>query len=479
MKFVGRSRQLADLDKWYSAVTAGGSGLMVAVRGRRQVGKSRLYTEFLRRRRLPHLFFTAIKGGSASMQMQAVRRDASSSIPPIPDCDALFAAAPANWTDVFGRLRISAEKGPIVVVLDEFPWAVEADPSLEGELQAAWDRHLQHLPVLLILVGSDISMMERLTLHDRPLYGRAREHRVHPFNPAEVAAALGTGVSAIDVFDSYLVTGGYPKLVADARLAGDVRSYVRQGFGDENSDLVVVAQRSLDAEFPPDAQARRVLSAIGGQEVGAATFSSLLGRFDEGPGSASGVAITRSLKILGEQKGIVSIDVPAGHAPSSKLRRYRVSDPYLRFWFRFVEPYLPHIARGRPDVALKAFDLVWSSWRGRAIEPEVHSALERLAPNVPVLASSTGIGSWWNRDNSVEVDIVAAGRQQIDAVGTIKWREHKAISAPEVSALRRARTTIPRAAGADLIAVCPAGLGRGVAVDALFTPDDLLSAWPD
>lgn len=477
MKFVGRSHQLAELEKWYSDVAAAGSGLMIATRGRRQVGKSRLYTEFLRRRRLPHLFFTAVKDGTGSMQMQAVQRDARSSAPPIPDCDALFAGTPANWTDVFGRLRMSAEKGPIVVVLDEFPWAVEADPSLEGELQSAWDRHLQHLPVLLVLVGSDISMMERLTLHDRPLYGRAREDRVHPFNPAEVAAALGTGVSAIAAFDSYLVTGGYPRLVADAQRAGDLRSYVRQGFSDENSDLVVVAQRSLDAEFPPDAQARRVLSAIGGQEVGAPTFSSVLGGFDERAGSAPGVAITRALRILGEQKGVLSIEVPAGLALRSKLRRYRVPDPYLRFWFRFVEPYLPHIARGRSDVALDAFDLHWSSWRGRAIEPEVHSALERLAPNTPVLASTTSIGSWWNRDNSVEVDIVAVSRQQVTAVGTIKWRERKAISSAEVSALAQARNTIPNAAGADLIAVCPAGLRPGVHVDGLFTPDDLLTAW--
>jgi hypothetical protein len=40
------------------------------------------------------------------------------------------------------------------------------------------------------------------------------------------------------------------------------------GLADENTDLVVVAQRSLDAEVPPEAQARLVLTAIGGQPAG-------------------------------------------------------------------------------------------------------------------------------------------------------------------------------------------------------------------
>lgn len=477
MKFVGRSPQLAELENWYSTVSSGGSGLMVAVRGRRQVGKSRLYTEFLRRHRLPNIFFTAIKDGSSITQMQTFQRDCLLSTPPIPDADALFAAAPSGWPDIFGRLRIAAQTSPIVVVLDELPWATEADPELEGELQSAWDRYLQHLPILLVLIGSDVSMMERLTAHDRPLYGRAREDRVRPFNPAEVAAALGRHPSPMAVFDAYLATGGYPKLVADFAAAGTLDDYVRAGFSDENSDLIVVAQRSLDAEFPPKAQARRILSAIGGQEVGHATFSSVLGRFDEGAAGTTGVAISRALKVLTYQKDVISISVPAGQAPNSKLRRYRVSDPYLRFWFYFVEPYLAHIARGRSDVALKAFAAGWESWRGRAIEPEVQAALERLAPGDPELGSSTAVGSWWNRDNSVEVDVVVHDHRSVYAVGSVKWRERKAFSAHELSELTDTRAVIPHAAGAALLAVCPAGLRPGVSVDRLFTAEDLLTAW--
>lgn len=43
-----------------------------------------------------------------------------------------------------------------------------------------WDRTLAKLPNLLILVGSDVAMMERLAQHDRPLFLGARRSTSFP-----------------------------------------------------------------------------------------------------------------------------------------------------------------------------------------------------------------------------------------------------------------------------------------------------------
>ena len=475
MDFVGRRRHLADLDIWLARVASEGRGVMLAVRGRRQVGKSRLFTEFVERGRLAHVFFTAVKNGSLASQMEAFQRDALESAGALPGGGSEWGDVQQNWGAVFTRLRLAATEGPLVVVFDEFPWASEASPTLEGELQAAWDRHLQRLPILLVLIGSDVAMMERLTEHDRPLYGRAREMTVGPFNPGEVAEAVGSP-QPMAAFDAFLVTGGYPRLVEDARRAGGVRPFVARGLSDENSDLVVMAQRSLAAEFAPDVQARRVLSAIGGQEVGHPTFSSVVGRLGEDAAS-SGVALTRALRVLSDDKAILAIDFPAGRTPASRRRRYRVADPYLRFWFRFVETHLASIARGRGDLAITAFDTSWPSWRGIAVEPVVREALARLAPSIPALADATDLGPWWNRDNSVEVDIVATAKTAVVALGSIKWRERRRFSAGELAGLAAARASIPHAGAARLIAVCPAGSDPAASADLTLTAADLLNAW--
>ena len=60
------------------------------------------------------------------------------------------------------------------------------------------------------------------------------------------------------------------------------------------------------------------------------------------------------------------------------------------------------------DLAVAAFDASWPSWRGRAIEPYVNEAVTRLSATHPELAGVQQAGAWWNRDNSLEVDIVAA-----------------------------------------------------------------------
>jgi AAA+ ATPase superfamily predicted ATPase len=57
-EFVGRAEELARLDRQLQAVREGEFRL-VSVRGRRQVGKSRLVSEFVTRSGRPQLFVTA------------------------------------------------------------------------------------------------------------------------------------------------------------------------------------------------------------------------------------------------------------------------------------------------------------------------------------------------------------------------------------------------------------------------------------
>lgn len=41
-----------------------------------------------------------------------------------------------------------------VLILDELPYAVEADPAVLSALQHAWDQHFQHSQVRIFLCGS-------------------------------------------------------------------------------------------------------------------------------------------------------------------------------------------------------------------------------------------------------------------------------------------------------------------------------------
>lgn len=114
--------------------------------------------------------------------------------------------------------------------------------------------------MMLILIGSDRHMMERLESYERPLHGRLRPFPVEPLNPAETAAM--TGADALRALDAYCVVGGFPQLASTWRDADTVERYLRRELADPTSPLVVTGERVIAAELPPQSTPRAVVSAI-------------------------------------------------------------------------------------------------------------------------------------------------------------------------------------------------------------------------
>lgn len=469
--FIGRRTELAQLDALTQAVRSGGRsgrpGRAVLIRGRRRVGKSRLVEEFLERAELPHVFFTAV-GGSREQDLAGFTAEVAASS--LPDA-ARFAGftAPQSWDAALGLLAaaLPADRHS-VVVLDEMPYLVREDPTFEGALQKAFDRNLSKLPVLLVLIGSDMAMMEKLNTYGRPFYQRGTEMVVPPLTPHDVATMLD--LPPADAFDAYLASGGLPLILDEWPQGTDLWGYLRQALRMPTSALLVSGERSLAAEFPTEAQARTVLGAIG---HGERTFT-LIGRAagDLNPGS-----VTRSLELLTGRR-MVAAELPLSTRPSRETR-YRIDDPYLRFWLSFIGPGIPAVERGRGDRVLDAIRTSWASWRGRAIEPVIREALWRLADD-RLPEGTNAIGGYWTRTNDPEIDLIGADRspiaKKITFVGSVKWLENKPFDHSDLARLITHRSQLP---GADddtpLVAVARSGCtAEGVLG---FTPDDLLDAW--
>ncbi|MFI2352650.1 ATP-binding protein [Streptomyces sp. NPDC019443] len=468
--FIGRRTELGHLDDLLHPVKTGGlggrPGRAVLIRGRRRVGKSRLVEEFLERAGLPHVFFAAVGSREEDLAGFAAEVAASS----LPDADRFGDfAAPQSWDAALSLLASALPTDvPSVVVLDEMPYLVREDPSFEGALQKAFDRTLSKLPVLLILIGSDIAMMERLNTYGRPFYQRGTEMVVPPLTPRDVSAMLD--LPPADAFDAYLISGGLPLILEEWPHGADLWEYLRHALRRPTSALLVSGERTLAAEFPTEAQARTVLGAIG---HGERTFT-LIGRAagDLNPGS-----VKRSLELLTTRR-MVSADLPLSTKPSRETR-YRVDDPYMRFWLSFIGPGIPAVERGRGDRVLDTIRASWTSWRGRAIEPVVREALLRLADD-RLPEGTNAVGGYWTRTNDPEIDLIGADRapiaKRISFAGSIKWLENKPFDHRDLSRLITHRSQLP---GADdetpLLAVARSGCtAEGVLS---LTPEDLLEAW--
>ena len=146
--FVGRETELKDL----AALWRKGTASLVACRGRRRIGKSRLVNEFSRHT------------GGAYIELVG--------LPPRPDMtnekqlEAFAAglaratrrpvATPENWFRAFELLDKAIDnRHRTVVLLDEISWMGGYDPDFPGYLKTAWDTMFsRHDKLVLVLCGS-------------------------------------------------------------------------------------------------------------------------------------------------------------------------------------------------------------------------------------------------------------------------------------------------------------------------------------
>jgi AAA+ ATPase superfamily predicted ATPase len=468
-RFIGRDQELRTLrralDEVRAEVGAAQPGRCVLMRGRRRVGKSTLVEEFLAREAVPHLFFTAA-GGSAEDELAELLDAAAGSS--LPDRSLFAEETPNQWNAAFRLLaEILPDDAPSVVVIDEVPYLMERVEAFEGLLQRAWDRLLSRKPVLLLLVGSDLSMMEALNSYDRPFHQRGREMVVGPLTPADIGEMLDLEPAA--AFDAALITGGLPLICREWQAGASMWDFLEAALENPISALLVSAERSLAAEFPPQAMGRDVLRAIGSGER---TFTNIA----RAAGGIAHSTLSRSADLLSDKR-VVAAELPISLRPS-KERRYRVADPYLRFWLAFLDPHMAEIERMRGDLTLARIREQWTSWRGRAVEPLVRESLARILPDRG-LPAAPAVGGYWTRSNDVEVDLVGADRQPVAKrllfLGSVKWLETAPFDAHDLAALHKHRAVLTDEP-VPLVAVSRSGVTCS-GLQAAFGPEDLLRAW--
>jgi hypothetical protein len=464
--FIGRESELALLHKRLAGIRASGTGTALVIRGRRQVGKSRLAQEFCDRAEVPYLFYTATKGASPVEAIAAFLAELSNST--VPRDRGLVPAEPmASWPDAFRVLAAVLPDSPAIVVLDELPWLAEQDDIFDGALQTAWDRLLSRRRVLLLLLGSDLHMMERLTAYDRPFFGRADNLLLGPLNPAEVGGALG--LPAADAIDAYLMSGGLPGILRAWPDGVPALDFAERECADPASPLFGVPEAALLAEFPAPDVTRRVIEAVGG---GNRTHANIAAEAGSRTGAVPSGTLTPVLRRLVEDKHVLAIDEPLS---------VRATKPAL--YLAIGRPAHELSRRGRAAAAGTLISRRWASWRGRAVEPTIREALSLAAAELPWPEAAV-VGGWWNRTFDPEIDLIGADRAPVARklwyAGSVKWLDHP-FGSRDLATLQRGAPQVP---GFDpgetaLIGVSCAGFTDSAAANLAlrWLPEDIIGAF--
>jgi hypothetical protein len=475
--FVGRKSELVLLSERLEKARSSGSGVAVAIRGRHQVGKSRLVQEFCDDAGVPYLYYTATRGASPVETVRGFLTELRESALPR-SAGLVPEEAASGWPGAFRALAAALPDSPSIVVLDEYPWLAEQDTIFDGALRTAWERLLSQRPVLLLLLGSDAHMMDPLTAHERPLCDSAGDLVLGPLNPAEVGAALSLG--AADAIDAHLISGGLPGILRAWPAGVPALEFAEAECEDPASPLFGVPEAALMAEFPAPDATRRVIEAIGG---GSRTHAAVASAAGTRTGAFPSATLSPLLNRLIAEKRVLAIDEPLS-TRGGKPALYRVADSSLRFYLEIGRAVQERAHRGRPASAVALVRRRWTSWRVRTVGPVIREALSCAAGDLP-WPNAAAVGGWWTRTFETSVDIIGAdrspGARNVFYAGSIKWLD-RPFDDRDLGVLRRDAPFVPGfdPVSAGLVAVSLSGFSASAAahLDVCWGPKEVIAAYP-
>jgi AAA+ ATPase superfamily predicted ATPase len=407
--FIGRAQELAAFARLLEKPVAS----LVTCQGRRRIGKSRFVAEGAKKA-AHFLSFTGLpprEGLARQDQLNAFTSQlaAQSKAPRL---------ALDSWPAAFQLLasQIPAT-GSAVVLLDEISWMGIGDPDFAGHLKSAWDMHFSSRPSLvLVLCGSVSSWIQRNILNSTAFVGRCSwQFFLQPLPLPECALFWGRRkISPAEKLRILAVTGGVPKYLEEIVPSKTAEQNIESLCFHPGGILFNEFDSIFHDIFSRRAEAYRdiVRTLVSGPQ----TVQQVSVALGSGRGGSLSAALA-DLEGAGFLRKDVAFDPVSGMSRPREIR-FRLSDNYLRFYLKYVEPVRERVKKGlfqySPLESLQAWDTIM----GLAFENLVLGSLPAVMDivglaNVPVLNAGPYSQSKTQRHQGCQIDILLRTSQSL------------------------------------------------------------------
>ena len=402
--FFDREAEIAALEEIWARPGA----QLVTLWGRRRVGKSVLLSRFAAGRRAIYLY------GTRTAERDLLDGLARLAAETLGD-DYLRAAPFPTWDAALDYLALRARDERLLLVFDEFGYLCEATPGLDTLLQRWWDRARRETSLMVVVASSGFSFMQGLTGASGALHGRrTAQVEVHPFDYFDAASFFGRRPPG-ELVRAYACFGGMPAYLEHWDPRQTLAANVQRTLLNPAHVLFREGEELLRTEFHQEALYASILRAVAAGEHKPSDIARAVGR--------SGVnEILDHLRRLQELR-LLRREVPVTEIGRARTQRalYKLADPYLRFWNRFVAPYQSFVQLGRgPDVWRREIAPVLDQFVASTAWEEVCAQYLRrrlAAGELPVRFGE--LGRWWDGKN--EIDLVATWEDKVVLAGECKW----------------------------------------------------------
>lgn len=391
---IGRLQEMNQLERMYASERFE----FMVMYGRRRIGKTTILQEFSKMHKT--IFFSAQEKND-TLNLQDFSKLLQEHF------DGGFIASFASWSDALDYFGKKAQKQKTVLIIDEFPFLEESNPSVKSIFQHKIDHDWKERNLFLIFCGSSVSfMLNDVMGYKSPLYGRSTgSMEVLPFDYLE-SAAFFPDYSEEEKLIAYGILGGVPRYLNAFDPKRALRENLISEILTEGAFLNDEPQTLLRMELREPAVYNSILEAVAN---GCNRIMEIADRIHEEKSKCSKYMLTlQTLRLLEKH-------VPCGETDGSKKGIYEITDHFYRFWYRYVFSNKSYYSMLGTERAADEIMEGINDYMGPVFEDICRQYLVRRAKGGILPFVPHAIGKWWGNNPVIkaqdDVDLLALDRK--------------------------------------------------------------------
>jgi len=387
MKFYNREKELQNLHDIETSSKV--SSKMTIVVGRRRIGKTTLI-----KKAYPHRVYLFVSKKNEALLCEEFIEIIQDTL------KVKIFGEIRNFKNLFEYLMELSKRQHVTLVIDEFQEFLQINNSIYADMQNIWDTYKDNTKMNLVLSGSIYSLMKKIFEDKKePLFGRAN-NKIHlkSFSSLTLKQILEENYatySADDLLSFYMITGGvakYVEIFIDAK-AFTLETQLALIFKDY-SLFLEEGKNLLIEEFGKEYNTYfSILSLIASSKTSRSELESILDK-----------NIGGYLDRLENDYTIIQKIKPIFAKEGSRTVKYKIIDNFFNFWFRFIYKYRSAIEIENYEYLKNIVRRDYATYSGRFLE-------DYFVEQLKFSYKYSAIGSYWERGNQNEIDIIAVNEE--------------------------------------------------------------------
>ena len=405
---IGRERETEELMRLFNKKQA----QLVALYGRRRVGKTYLVSELFKDRfAFYHTGVSPLELEEANLLEAQLAAFQSSLV----EYGGEEKARPKSWMEAFGRLKTLLQQQDKdkrqLVFIDEMPWM---DTPRSGFITAfehfwnGWGAGQDNL--MLVVCGSATSWIQDNLINSYGgLYDRVNaEIQLLPFTLHETELLLRSQevtLSRYDILQLYMTVGGIPMYLSYVKPGLSLAQNIDQLFFNHKAKLKDEFERLFNSIFRSPEPYKAIVRLLAKRQCGYCRDE-----ISQLTGIPTGKALSETLRAL-EASDFIELYQPFEN--NKRNKRYRLIDPFCLFYLDQVEGRNRKANFWRDNENMAALN----PWRGRAFENACLGHVEQIKSALGVGGVASDNAPWTFRgmdgEKGMQLDLVISRSDRV------------------------------------------------------------------